>query len=147
MKDRIRRSLGSFFISVTLINLVMFLLGLLFRPDQTFGYEVFVYPILYGLIAQVPNFVLNSDREMTFRQAIISKVLRMLLITVLLTAFIFSGTPLTRSSLIPMACVAVSVMLIYIAVVLISWFLDLKTAREMNTELMRFQAGSDKLLS
>ena len=139
MKERLRDSLESFFISVTLINIAMLVLGLLLRPSQTFGYEVFVYPILYGLIGAIPPLFINVDRELSVRQVLIRKFFQLLLICALLIAFIFGGSPLTRETVYTAACVAVSVVLIYIAVNVISWFLDLKAARKMTEDLMKFQ--------
>ncbi len=139
MKERIRDSLESFFISVTLINIAMLVLGMILRPGQRFGYEVFVYPLLYGLIGAVPPLIINVDRELSVRQVIIRKIFQMLLICVLLVAFIFGGSPLNRETCISAACVALSVVLIYMAVNVISWFLDLKAARKMTADLMEFQ--------
>ena len=144
MKERIRISLGSFFISVTLINIAMFILGMLFRPEQRFGYEVFVFPILYGLIGTIPSVLFSSDKELTVRQTIVSEILKMLLITVLLVAFIFGGVPFTRANIVQIVGVAISVMLIYIGVAVIGWFLDLKTAKKMNADLIRFQEKSSE---
>ena len=47
MKERIREIAGSYFISVTLINIAIFATGMLFRPEQTFGYESFLSPLLF----------------------------------------------------------------------------------------------------
>ena len=139
MKERLRDALETFFISVTLINIAMLVLGLLLRPTQTFGYEVFVYPILYGLVGAIPPLLINVDRELSVRQVIIRKFFQMLLICVLLIAFIFGGSPMTRETVITAAYVAVSVVLIYIAVNVISWFLDLKAAEKMTADLRTFQ--------
>ena len=40
MKEQLKEIINSFFISVTLINMAMLILGFLFRPEQKFGYEV-----------------------------------------------------------------------------------------------------------
>ena len=47
MKEHVKEILNSFFISVTLINIAMFILGILFRPEQRFGYEAYLYPLIY----------------------------------------------------------------------------------------------------
>ena len=122
----------------------MFILGMLFRPEQRFGYEVFVFPILYGLIGTIPSVLFSSDKELTVRQTIVSEILKMLLITVLLVAFIFGGVPFTRANIVQVVGVAISVMLIYIGVAVIGWFLDLKTAKKMNADLIRFQEKSSE---
>ena len=57
MKDKLKNMLGNFFISVALINGAMLVLGLLLRPEQKFGYEVFMYPLIYGVIGTIPALI------------------------------------------------------------------------------------------
>ncbi len=139
MRDRLREALVSFFVCVTLIDMAMFALGLIFRPRQQFGYEVFIYPVLYGLISCIPALIINVDREMSVKQAVIRKILQMVLITVLLIALIFSGSPVNGGTILAASGVALSVIIIYVAVNIISWFLDLRTADKMTDDLVRFQ--------
>ena len=68
MKEHIREIAGSYFISVTLINLAIFTTGMLFRPEQTFGYEAFLSPLLLGLFTVIPTLLLYSKKELTVRQ-------------------------------------------------------------------------------
>ena len=64
MKERIKNIAGSFFISVTLINLAILILGKILRPEQQFGYEVFAYPLIYGVIGIIPALFVKSDKEL-----------------------------------------------------------------------------------
>ncbi|MBR2523665.1 MAG: DUF3021 family protein [Clostridiales bacterium] len=139
MKDRIKDILGSFFISVTLINVAMLVLGSILMPQQQFGYEVFIYPLIYGVIGIIPAVIVREGRELSVKQMIIRHVIQMLLTVVLLLAFMFGGRTVDRELLIIAASVAVSVMIIYAGVVVISWFLDKKTADRMTEDLIRFQ--------
>ena len=139
MKERLREMISSFFISVTLINIAILVLGLVFRPEQKFGYEVFVYPLIYGLIGVIPTLVINVNRELTVKQVVIRKAIEMVLIIVLLLAFIFGGLPADRANITAAAGVAVSVVIIYVLVTLISWLLDVRTAGKMTEDLLRFQ--------
>ena len=139
MKERLREMISSFFISVTLINIAILVLGLIFRPEQKFGYEVFVYPLIYGMIGVIPTLVINVNRELTVKQVVIRKAIEMVLIIVLLLAFIFGGLPADRANIPAAAGVAVSVVIIYVLVTLISWLLDVRTAGKMTEDLLRFQ--------
>ena len=139
MKDKIKSMLSSFFISVTLINAAMLVLGLLLKPEQQFGYEVFMYPLIYGLIGMIPALIVRDGKELSVRQTIIREVIQMFLTVVILLAFIFGGNPVTDDLIVTAVCVAASVVVIYIGVVAIGWFLDKKTADQLNEELMRFQ--------
>ena len=139
MKDKIKEVMESFFISVTLIDLAIFILGMLLRPDQQFGYEVFVYPLIYGIIGCIPTLLINIDKELSVKQVLIRKALQMLLIIVLLVAFIFGGNPINSETVITALGVSASVVVIYVAVNVIIWFLDLKMAEKLTAGLKRYQ--------
>ena len=142
MKERIKNIAGSFFISVTLINLAILILGKILRPEQQFGYEVFAYPLIYGVIGIIPALFVKSDKELTLKQAIIKEIVQMIMTVVAIVAFIFVGQPLTRDILITASAVALSIVIIYCLVVLIGWLMDLRTARVMTEDLKRFQEES-----
>ena len=69
----------------------------------------------------------------------------MVLTVVLLLAFIFGGNPLAEDTITIAACVAVSVVIIYVGVLVIGWFLDKKTADQLTQDLMRFQQKQQNL--
>ena len=142
MKERIKNIAGSFFISVTLINLAILILGKILRPEQQFGYEVFAYPLIYGVIGIIPALFVRSDKELTVKQAIIKEIVQMIMTVVAIVVFIFVGQPLTRDILITASAVALSIVIIYCLVVLIGWLMDLRTARDMTEDLKRFQEES-----
>ena len=139
MKDRLREILGNFFISVTLIDAAMFVLGNILMPQQRFGYEVFIYPLIYGFIGVIPALITRDGKELSVKQTVIRHVIRMLMTVVLLLAFMFGGKPMDHDRIVAALCVAVSVIMIYAAVVIIGWFLDKKTADRMTADLIRFQ--------
>ena len=144
MKDKIKNMLQSFFISVTLINLAMLILGKLLMPQQQFGYEVFVYPLVYGLIGVLPALIVREGRELTVKQTIVKEVLQMLLTVILLVAFIFGGGPVNSERIRAAAFVALSIVVIYIGVTVIRWFFDKKTADMLNEDLIRFREKQQK---
>ena len=144
MKERIREAAGSYFISVTLINAAMLILGSLLSPQQRFGYEAFLYPLIYGLIGIIPSLIISTDKELSVKQVVIRKVMQMLLIIVLLLAFMFGDDPLNRQTIFMAAAVALSVVVIYILVNVIMWMLDARTAKSMTEDLKRFQQGREK---
>lgn len=139
MKDMIKDFFEGFFISVTLINLAMFILGLLFRPDQRFGYEVFIYPLIYGLIGMIPILVVRTQKELSVKQIIIRKIMQLFLLMVLLLGCIF-GQSLTEPDRIPAIIgVAFSIVLIYVLVNVIEWMMDERTAKDMTEDLLQMQ--------
>ena len=144
MKERIREAAGSYFISVTLINAAMLILGSLLSPQQRFGYEAFLYPLIYGLIGIIPSLIISTDKELSVKQVIIRKTMQMLLIIVLLLAFMFGDDPLNRQTIFMAAAVSLSVVIIYILVNVIMWMLDVRTAKSMTEDLKRFQQGHEE---
>ena len=64
MKERIREIADSYFISVTLINAAVFVTGMMFRPDEKFGYEAFLSPLIYGALTVIPTMIMYSGKEL-----------------------------------------------------------------------------------
>lgn len=143
MIERFRETGRSFFISVTLIDAAMLILGYLLRPQQQFGYEVFLYPLVYGLIGIFPGLLLTTGKELSVKQVVIRKIIQLLLIIILLLSFMFAGSPVDAQMVTAAACVAVSIAVIFVLVHVILWVLDLKTARSMTEDLMSFQKNAD----
>ena len=139
MKDRIQDILKSFFVSTALINVAMYVCGSLFRPDQRFGYEVFLYPLIYGFLATIPNFIMYSKKELTVKQAVIREMINILLIVAIIELFMFGGKDMSNELCVQAISVAVSIVVVYMGVVFIMYILDLKTARRLTDQLRVFQ--------
>lgn len=146
MKERIRDILNSFFITVTLINLAMLILGKLLEPEQVFGYEAFMYPLIYGLIGTIPSIVIRDKKELSVKQELIRKVMNMLLIIVLMLAFMFGGREITSELIAATVGVAISIVIIFVLVNLIIWWLDLKTAKDMTEDLLKYQEKQENAI-
>ena len=146
MKERIRDILNSFFITVTLINLAMLILGKLLEPEQVFGYEAFMYPLIYGLIGTIPSIVIRDKKELSVKQELIRKVMNMLLIIVLMLAFMFGGREITSELIAAAAGVAISIVIIFVLVNLIIWWFDLKTAKDMTEDLLMYQEKQENAI-
>lgn len=146
MKERIRDILNSFFITVTLINLAMLILGKLLEPEQVFGYEAFMYPLIYGLIGTIPSIVIRDKKELSVKQELIRKVMNMLLIIVLMLAFMFGGREITSELVAAAEGVAISIVIIFVLVNLIIWWLDLKTAKDMTEDLLKYQEKQENAI-
>ena len=139
MKDTIREIAISFFISVALINIAMLVLGLLLRPTQQFGYEVFMYPLIYGLIGVIPVVVFRTKKELSVKQVMIRKIMQLLLLIVLMLGFMFGGKPMDFENITAAIGVTCSVVVIYILVCVIEWMIDVRTAKSMTEDLLNFQ--------
>ena len=140
MKEHLQTQLAGFFISVTLINAAMFVLGLMLQPDLRFGYEAFAYPLLYGIIGSVPGLVMYSKKELTVKQTLIREFIQMMLIVALIIGFMFGRFNITSEHVPQIIGVSISVMIIFVLVHVFAWLMDLKTANKMTEDLKVFQA-------
>ena len=139
LKERIKETVEGFFIIVTLVCLAMFILGMIFEPDMKFGYEAFIYPIIYGVLGSIPHLFMGDDSRMSAKQIIIRRFIKLFLIIAILLAFIFAGEDL-RPEMIPMVIgVTISIVVIFIAVNVIIYMFDDRTAKDMTKELLAFQ--------
>lgn len=138
-KEHFKSVMSFYFIIVTLVNAATFVLGSIFRPDQTFGYEAFLSPLVYAAIALVPMLCMYSKRELKLRQYILREVFQLLTIEAVLIIFGLGTESLLPENRKLTAAFAFSVFVIYVLVVIISWLLDLKQAKTINSDLKSFQ--------
>lgn len=144
-KEHFKSVMSMYFIIVTLVNAATFVLGSIFRPDQTFGYEAFLSPLVYAAIALVPMLCMYSKKELTFRQYILREVFQLFAIEAVLIIFGLGTESLLPENRKLTAAFVFSVFVIYVLVVIISWLLDLKQAKTINSDLKTFQKRfSDK---
>ena len=139
MKDRIKETAGSYFISVTLINIAIFATGMLFRPEQTFGYEAFLSPLLFGFLTVIPTMIMYSEKDLTVRQLLFRKAVHLLLDIVIVIAVIFAGNEMNKETVTAAIGVSVSIVIVFAAVHGIEWMLDRRTAKLLTEQLAAFQ--------
>ena len=139
MKDEIKKIAESFFISVTLINLAVFATGMLFRPAQTFGYEAFLSPLLFGFLTVIPTLVMYSKKELSVRQVLLRKLIQLILDIVIVNAVLFGGSSSEHMSVAAAIGVSVSIAAVFAAVHGISWLLARRTAKQLCEQLAAFQ--------
>ena len=139
IKDHLKECLRNYFIIVTGINLAMFILGTIFQPDQQFGYDVFLYPLIYGAITSIPNLLMVEKKEPTVKQSIFREIVGVILISAILLASMFAGKELTGELIIVSCGIVLSVICITALVNIISWVLDSRKAESLTNDLVAFQ--------
>ena len=132
-------ALMQFFIIVTLINVVMAVLGVIFRPDERFGYDAFLAPLIYAACSMIPVLLTYSKRELTVKQMIIRQVLNLLAIEAIMIGIGLSGSNVLREQPLLVVSLALSVFIIFVLVLVISWILDLGQAKQMNIDLENYK--------
>lgn len=138
-KEFLLDCLRTFFTVVTLINVVMFVLGLYFMPENRFGYEAFAVPLIYGLAGTLPNIVMYSKGELKVGELIVRKVIQFILIEVfvLFVAFYDAGEQMRTVEIV--GSTAASIFVVYVLATLFDWLQNSLAAKQMTEELMRFQ--------
>lgn len=139
MKERIREIADSYFISVTLINAAVFVTGMMFRPDEKFGYEAFLSPLIYGALTVIPTMIMYSGKELPIRQLILRKAIQLVMDILIVVAVIFAGNPVNRETVTAAAGVSVSIVIVFAAVHLIEWMLARRTAKQLTEQIAAFQ--------
>ena len=137
IRSFIKECVMRFFIIATCIGIATALVGPVLMPGRTFGFSVFFSPPIAALLATLPSLVLYSKKELTFKQTIVRKVLHLLILEALLTALAWLNRNVSTigETLLFMAMVLV----IYLAVSLISLWLQNKDARQINKGLKALQ--------
>ncbi len=129
----------TFFSVVTCINLAMLVMGLAFLPEERFGYEAFMAPLLYGAVGTLPNVVMYSKKELKIKELLVRKAIQLVLIEVLVLLAAFYGAEEFVQQPHIIAGVAVSILVIYILVSVIEGLQNYFMAKHMTEDLMKFQ--------
>ena len=72
--------------------------------------------------------------------------MNMLLIIVLMLAFMFGGREITSELIAAAVGVAISIVIIFVLVNLIIWWFDLKTAKDMTEDLLKYQEKQENAI-
>jgi len=126
-----------FFISTTFITLTMAVIGTLFEPSARFGYGILFSPLIYGLIAALFQLVGYSKKELTGRQSVVRTILHFALLEAGIMYILYRANALTNVSIT--VSLALSIIVIYVAVTLIMWLNDKHTTQTLNKALKELQ--------
>jgi len=134
----------TFFTVVTLINVVMFVLGLYLMPEKQFGYEAFAVPLIYGLAGTLPNLVMYSKRELKVAETLVRKTVQFVLIEVLVLFAAFHGAGEEIKTVEIIGSTAISIFVVYVIATLLDWVQNYLAAKQMTEELKRFQGNAQE---
>lgn len=139
MKDRLNEALKTYFILVTLITILMFVLGTLFDSDRTLGYDAYLSPLIYAAIGALPNLLSGSYKELSVKGLLIRRFFELIFIeaAVLVIAFSVSSIPTERTSVV--AGLAVGIAVVYILTIVVEYIIELGNSKKLNEALYRYQ--------
>lgn len=136
LKAFLKRSLMEYFIITTCVTAATAILGLSLDPTAKFGYEGYFSPLLFGLMSLVPSIATYSRKELSLRQTLIRKLIHFALLEAMLIAFGHWAGILHGFDTVYFA---LTVLIVYLTVDLISWHLDSKEASKINKTLRALQ--------
>ncbi|MCR5136621.1 MAG: hypothetical protein K6C12_05930 [Oscillospiraceae bacterium] len=139
LKQFLIRKLMLFFTLSTLITVAMYVLGTVFDPKASFGYEGFLSPLIYAGACVIPSLVTWSKRELKPRELLLRELLQFLLTEAVVLGLAFRSDVIDTSRSAVVLGIAGSVLVIYLLVFLISWAANSAEAREADRELQNFQ--------
>ena len=138
-KSFLKSICSTYFIIVTLVNLATFVMGSIYRPEERFGYDAFLVPLLYAFLGVLPICVMYSKKELTLVQVLIRKLLQLILLEGLLIGFVFGYGEFSKDNTVQMISFAVTVLVVFLLVHVISFVLDVQQARQMTLDLLDYQ--------
>ena len=139
MREHIKNNIMSFFIIVTLVNIAIFICGIVLAPDEKLDYTAFIVPVIDGILGVIPGLIMYSKRELSVKQMIVRDIIQLICIELIIMVFSFGFTPITSISIPRIFAVIGSVAFVYVGVVVIMYLLDFRTAKKMTDELKAFQ--------
>ena len=80
MKSKLVDMMMSFSICTACITILEGIIGMIFFPQLTFGYEAFFSPPLFGFLSVLFSIVNYSKKELSIRQVLFRRFLHLLLI-------------------------------------------------------------------
>ena len=143
MREHIKNNLMSFFIIVTLVNIAIFVCGIVLAPDEKLGYTAFIVPVIDGLLGVIPGLVMYSKRELTVKQMIVRDIIQLLSIELIIILFSFGFSGFANVDVPKFLAIVLSVAFVYVGVVVIMYLLDFKTAKKMTDDLKAFQKSNN----
>ena len=143
MSEHIKNNLMSFFIIVTLVNIAIFICGIVLAPDEKLGYTAFIVPVIDGLLGVIPGLVMYSKRELTVRQMIVRDIIQLLSIELIILVFTFGFSGFSNVDVSKFLAIVLSVAFVYVGVVVIMYLLDFRTAKKMTDDLKAFQKSNN----
>jgi sensor c-di-GMP phosphodiesterase-like protein len=121
-----------------IIFTVIILLTALLNPSHAFTSKTVFLTALFALAGDIPSLVYYSRKELSHKSRCIRTVIHFLLLEVVIVTL---GNILGQvSGIARSAMLALEVLLIYALVILITWLIDRKTAKNINQQLENMRA-------
>ena len=138
IKERLGEAFRLYFILVTLITALLMVLGLLFDSDRTFGYEVFVSPLVYAAVGVIPVFFFRSDKEISMKAMILRRMIQALAVEAAIMLIVFNAPNIPSERPEVVLAIAAGVLVVFILSMVVEYIFELTQANEMNGYLEEY---------
>lgn len=138
MKSKLVDMMMSFFICTACIAILEGIIGRIFFPQLTFGYEAFFSPPFFGFLSVLFSIVNYSKKELSIRQVLFRRFLHLLLIEGLVLGLNYMTGAL--SDFLFFFVLAVSVAVVFILVYVFVWIGERASAMRFNEQLKIYQS-------
>lgn len=127
----------AFFVCTACICILEGILGMIFFPEQKFGYDAFFSPPLFAFLSVLCGLVTKSRRELSMREVIVRTGAHLLMIELLVFGINYAaGTVISIGLAIALA---LAIAVIFVAVYAVLYINDKRSAVLFNEELRKFQ--------
>lgn len=127
----------SFCICTTGITILEGILGMLFYPDMLLPYEAFFSPPLFAFLSVLLGAVTRSKKELSVKQVIIKHILHLILIEGMVFGLNYIDGHIFSAHVA--LGLAAGIAVVFIAVYVILWLLDRRSANLFNKKLKLYQ--------
>lgn len=132
-----RNTILPFFIITACISVAIPVLGLIFKPEQHFGYDALLSPAIFGLATTLPSLVKYSRRELSVTEIKIRSLIQFILIEAMVLFINYINGAFADIGVV--ISVFMTVLIIYTAVIIITFLNDKHTAQTLNKELIKMK--------
>lgn len=143
-RDRLIEAMRIYFILVTFITILLLIIGLAFDGDRTFGYEVFLSPLIYAAIGVLPVLFLYSDKELSMTRLIIKNILQLAIIEAIVMVLVFTKDTIPSEKKSVVISIAVGIAVIYVLTMVVEYIFELSQSKAMNESLEKYQKSVSK---
>ncbi len=138
-RDRLIEAMRIYFILVTFITILLLIIGLAFDGDRTFGYEVFLSPLIYAAIGVLPALLLYSEKELSMTRLIIKNIFQLGIIEAIIMILVFTKDTIPSDKKSVVISIAVGIAVIYVLTMVVEYIFELSQSKTMNESLEKYQ--------
>lgn len=141
-KSKVSELLIAFCVCTACITILEGVLGGIFFPEETLDYGAFFSPPLCAGISVLLGVVTWSKKELSVKQVLFRRMIHLLLIEVMVFGLNYA-TGNVFSTIVNIV-LAIGIAIVFVAVYLILWINDRKSADLFNQKLKEYQATKNR---